>query len=333
VQQTLFIDQIPLSGRWLFDANQNIKTQVDTIPILFSSKLLSTEGFLNALHFTRNGSVVSINDVQFEALNDTLYNIYGLRQAGKSPSNYQLAFNLTEFKKYNSGKEGEGVISISWTLESTNLPPVAKAGSDITVTTVGLVTLDGSASSDPESDQIIYNWVAPEGVALNDSTLAAPSFTITNTHQGNTYSFLLIVSDGSLFTTDVVDVIVNLETATYYQDADGDGYGNAAVATEGSTQPAGYVINNTDCDDTKASVHPGATEVCNGIDDNCDGLIDDGVQSIYYQDLDVDGYGNALVTIQAVLCQMGMLRITLIVMITMQVSMKDVDPSLQRLIF
>jgi len=69
---------------------------------------------------------------------------------------------------------------------------------------------------------------------------------------------------------------------TYYQDADGDGYGNGAVSTQACTAPAGYITDNTDCDDTNSARNPGATEVCNGVDDNCspDGwggwLIDEG---------------------------------------------------------
>ena len=50
------------------------------------------------------------------------------------------------------------------------------------------------------------------------------------------------------------------------------------------TPSPGYVANNGDCDDTNAAVNPGATEICNGIDDNCDGEIDEGF------DADGDGY-------------------------------------------
>jgi hypothetical protein len=63
-----------------------------------------------------------------------------------------------------------------------------------------------------------------------------------------------------------------------YRDADADGYGNPAItlpSCDGSI-PAGYVTNNTDCDDTNPSIHPGATEVCNGLDDDCDGVVDGG---------------------------------------------------------
>lgn len=65
---------------------------------------------------------------------------------------------------------------------------------------------------------------------------------------------------------------------TYYEDADGDNYGNPAVTQLSCTgAPSGYVANNTDCDDTKNTVYPGATEIgYNLIDDDCDGLTDEG---------------------------------------------------------
>ncbi len=84
----------------------------------------------------------------------------------------------------------------------------------------------------------------------------------------------------------------------WYQDGDGDGYGNSAVSVQACSAPAGYVSDHTDCDDTRAYVHPGAAEVCNGLDDNCNGAIDDGVTTPYYQDNDGDGFGSG-VTAQA----------------------------------
>ena len=65
------------------------------------------------------------------------------------------------------------------------------------------------------------------------------------------------------------------QTTTYYRDADGDGYGDASqTTTGGATPPSGYVANDDDCNDADASIHPGATEVCDGKDNNCDGIVD-----------------------------------------------------------
>ncbi len=81
-------------------------------------------------------------------------------------------------------------------------------------------------------------------------------------------------------------------TVTYYRDADGDGYGNAAVSTATCTQPNGYVANNTDCNDGSPTVHPGAPEVCNGADDNCVGGADEGLAVMtFYRDADGDAHG------------------------------------------
>ncbi len=60
--------------------------------------------------------------------------------------------------------------------------------------------------------------------------------------------------------------------AVCYRDSDGDGYGdpNSAQNAYGSC-PSGYATDHSDCDDNDASVHPGASEVYDGKDDNCDG--------------------------------------------------------------
>jgi hypothetical protein len=79
---------------------------------------------------------------------------------------------------------------------------------------------------------------------------------------------------------------------TFYSDADGDGYGDAALFEEACTAPDGTVMNDADCLDSDPSVHPDATETCNGIDDNCDDSIDEGVTLTYFTDWDGDGYGD-----------------------------------------
>ena len=63
-------------------------------------------------------------------------------------------------------------------------------------------------------------------------------------------------------------------------DADGDGYDDDSCG-------------GSDCDDSDSSVHPGATETCDGVDEDCDGTVDDGVTyATYYADDDGDGYGD-----------------------------------------
>ncbi|MBI2339567.1 MAG: FG-GAP repeat protein [Deltaproteobacteria bacterium] len=95
-------------------------------------------------------------------------------------------------------------------------------------------------------------------------------------------------------------------TTTYYADSDGDGYGDVDNTTEDCSLPGGYSKDNTDCDDTNFSLNPAATEVCDSLDNDCDGYTDDGDGSLdastgatWYADSDGDGYGNAANTTQA----------------------------------
>lgn len=88
-------------------------------------------------------------------------------------------------------------------------------------------------------------------------------------------------------------------TTTFFKDNDADGFGNAGAAIQACSQPPGYVANSTDCNDAKATIKPGATETCNGFDDDCDGSVDEGVKTTFCKDNDADGFGNSGITTQA----------------------------------
>jgi len=83
-----------------------------------------------------------------------------------------------------------------------------------------------------------------------------------------------------------------------YVDQDGDGYGSMKIPPIRACEPlAGYVLKGGDCDDYHAFVHPGATEVCNEFDDNCDGNVNEGLQpTTLYKDGDGDGHGARFTT-------------------------------------
>ena len=96
---------------------------------------------------------------------------------------------------------------------------------------------------------------------------------------------------------------------TWYLDADGDGFGDLSNSQQSCSQPTGYVSDNTDFDDANSSAYPNAIELCNGIDDNGNGTIDENTTDcaigevcengtcvtavIYYRDSDGDGYGDS----------------------------------------
>jgi hypothetical protein len=81
--------------------------------------------------------------------------------------------------------------------------------------------------------------------------------------------------------------------STYYADADGDGYGDRTSSTEACEPSAGWSENADDCNDADSGINPDATELCDGIDNNCNEQTDEGTaDSLWYYDNDGDGYGD-----------------------------------------
>ena len=80
----------------------------------------------------------------------------------------------------------------------------------------------------------------------------------------------------------------------WYIDSDGDGYGEASEEVFACEQPSGYVADATDCDDSSSLANPGLSEVCDGLDNDCNNAIDDNAADApaWYFDSDEDGYGS-----------------------------------------
>ena len=89
-----------------------------------------------------------------------------------------------------------------------------------------------------------------------------------------TYTYTVGGREGCQEASSTLEVMLT-DDATYYRDADGDGFGNAALSITACGQPAGYVSNGADCNDGNPEVHPGAREACDGIDNNCNGSVDE----------------------------------------------------------
>ncbi|RME07032.1 MAG: T9SS C-terminal target domain-containing protein, partial [Bacteroidetes bacterium] len=131
---------------------------------------------------------------------------------------------------------------------------------------------------------------AGPGVQLRYSINGGATWQFTNVFTDlspATYDIVVEISgNGSCSVSTTAVVNAGSSQSTWYKDLDGDGY------TDGITQvscspPAGYVASALpgDCNDNDASINPGAPELCNGLDDNCDGVI-----PADEQDADGDGY-------------------------------------------
>ena len=92
------------------------------------------------------------------------------------------------------------------------------------------------------------------------------------------------------------------ELTTWYPDNDEDGFGDDANALTTCSSPAGLINQGGDCDDTDPLINPNRNEVCDGVDNNCDTLVDDddpnlqqGSTAPFWPDTDGDGFGDATV--------------------------------------
>jgi|GEM_PF-6817455 len=137
----------------------------------------------------------------------------------------------------------------------------------------------------------------------NLGDLENPAPTCTTQCERDAHGNLLFADcDGDI--SNGCEVAVDDPSRQYYRDLDGDGYGDpndVIFACDPSVVPAGYVDNALDCNDNSSAAHGGPNppaEICDGIDNDCNGLIDDadpGVTDLqaFYRDNDGDGFGSS----------------------------------------
>ena len=187
--------------------------------------------------------------------------------------------DVTFTSTYTTGFSGFGM----GIYNSAPVAPVASFTAPTSACVNTTVTFTNTSTGTPTT----YLWNFGDG---QTSTLANP----THTYYGppGVYIVTLTVTNAAGTNTTTSGISV-LPSVTYYADADGDGYGSASPTQVGCTPPTGYVANNTDCNDAVAAINPAAVEVCNAADENCNGLIDEGIAvTTYYADVDGDGFGN-----------------------------------------
>jgi hypothetical protein len=166
--------------------------------------------------------------------------------------------------------------SASLTVPARHTPlQITSSVTPLTCTLAGAIATSVSGGITPYT----YLWSTGTTTA-NLTNLTAGSYTITLTDA--------IGCTG----TQAFTVGTQTTSTIWYRDLDNDGFGSTSTLAA-CTQPAGYVAVGGDCNDNNPAVKPGATELCNGVDDNCNGTIDEGVTAIiWYRDLDNDGFGS-----------------------------------------
>jgi hypothetical protein len=141
--------------------------------------------------------------------------------------------------------------------------------------------LDGWGTTDTVPSVDLVCDAPGEAVQLEDCDGADPSV----------HPFAAEVCDG--IDQDCNGAIDDGVSVTYYTDDDHDGFGDPASATPVCGAPGpDQISDGSDCDDTDTGVFPGAVEVCDGVDQDCNGVLDDGLTTPAWMDVDGDGYGD-----------------------------------------
>ena len=155
------------------------------------------------------------------------------------------------------------------------------------------------------------NWVAPGGVTSGTTCPTCTPVTWYRDMDGDGFGNPSVTQMACIqpmgYVADNTDCNDNsaLEKPgqVWYKDTDGDGYAQTGAATiTQCLRPMGYKVaseltaTSGDCNDNNAAINPAATEVCDGVDNNCNMMTDEGVQTTYYRDMDGDGFGNPAVT-------------------------------------
>lgn len=184
---------------------------VNSAPIAFDLTIKVLQGI--PIEITLNASDADEDTLEYTIV---AFPVHG-QLAGVPPNLiYTSATNFsgTDSLKYEvtDGEATSNIAKVNIIIGTLNKPPIAQAGSDIDVTVLNSVTLDGTGSIDPDGSFLSYLWVQTSGptVLLSDSTSAQPTFSTSD--ETETLSFSLFVTDDSLAQSEPDEVIVNIHT-------------------------------------------------------------------------------------------------------------------------
>ncbi|SMO72953.1 Por secretion system C-terminal sorting domain-containing protein [Saccharicrinis carchari] len=210
VSLPVFIDEAPLTAVIIGLPAGVSETHPDPVSIVFSRNIMESTLGAELFKVYHNNVAITMPGITITQVSDSLFTLSGLSLLPLANGNYSIEMDIRSLQKQTSGLKGAQTTKSTWRLQTTNRAPIANAGSDLLITQSGTYQLDGSASSDPDNDNLVYKWYAPDGVVLDDATLMNPEFTVSGATANKVYTFILSVDDGKVVRTDKVDVVVQL---------------------------------------------------------------------------------------------------------------------------
>ena len=182
--------------------------------------------------------------------------------------------------RFSPTAEGAKTASLSIESDDPETPEV-----NVPVTGTGLpaarhtirATTGAHGAIEPAGDVLVHHGSDQVFAMVPEAGYGVADVVLDDVSQGSAgaYTFTNVTQDHTIHVT---FCLLN----TYYRDQDQDTYGDPVHTTEACSKPAGYVADDTDCDDRNGAVHPGATELCNGTDDDCDHETDEGCGATHF---------------------------------------------------
>ena len=137
---------------------------------------------------------------------------------------FTLSLTISDGVNYSTADEVYIVVG------NVNRPPVANAGNDQTVNEKSLVTLDGSASFDPDDNYLSYVWTSPNGIYINSRNSSKATFTAPEVNADTKFTFYLTVQETFSYQTDTI--VITVKNINQVPTANA---GNMQIVNEGET--------------------------------------------------------------------------------------------------
>ncbi|MEZ4957934.1 MAG: MopE-related protein [Saprospiraceae bacterium] len=196
--------------------------------------------------------------------------------AGTTDNCGMVTFDVPQIR-FTCADEGDNMITITGTDECGNSNTCVS-----TITVNPFLTIDGCVATDETCEGYADGTIVISATALAGQVMYSVDGGATFQLSGNfnnlspgTYNIVVKVFGipNVCVKTDVKTILAGPAKMVWFKDIDGDGYTDGVTITD-CAQPTGFILNplvGVDCDDYEAAINPGALEICDGLDNDCDG--------------------------------------------------------------
>ena len=196
-------------------------------------------------------------------------------------------FRASSYNSFGESAKSAAVWATTGNIPST---PTGLHSDNATLTSVDL---EWSTSVGATGYRLYRDAAINGSYATQHDVGSATAYTDMGLSSGTTY-YYKVSAYNEFGESPLSSAVTGSACRNYYRDQDGDGYGIDDVICSATPTGPYTALQSGDCDDGAALVYPGAVEICDTKDNDCDGQVDEAGASgcvTYYLDVDGDTYG------------------------------------------